>query len=237
MDVQINIADVVADVQFRLHVPTIGTTSFVTSAQMLQLLKRSVGRLSALLTRSFSDGYWARTATLTTQAGVDVVSLPPGFQTLTSLHWVDGNDALLLARAHDVDYTPHAESWAGSYPWLWDVGRASRYVLEGSAIRLIPPPAGAYTLRCAYQAGLSISSLDDVISAQDDSWADWLALDACIIIRSREDKDASNFILLKQEIEQNLRDQAQQRDRLATYQIRDVRDELEGLPFYGRRGF
>jgi hypothetical protein len=64
-----------------------------------------------------------------------------------------------------------------------------------------------------------------------------LALDCCIVIRSREDKDASNFVLLKQEIEANLRDQAQQRDRLATYQIRDVRGELDQTPFFGRRGF
>lgn len=238
MDVTINMADVVSDVQFRLHIPTIGSTSFITSAQMLQLLTRSVGRLGALLTRSFSDGYWARTANLTTQAGVDVVSLPAGFNTLTSLHWISGNDAVLLQRAHDTDYTPKPQSWSGSpLPWGWDATRVSGYVLEGYAIRLVPPPADVYTLRCAYQAGLTITSLTDNISAEDISWADWLALDCCIVIRSREDKDASNFVLLKQEIETNLRDQAQQRDRNAVYQIRDVRNELDSNPFYYRRGF
>jgi hypothetical protein len=240
MDVTINMADVVSDVQFRLHIPTIGSTSFVTSAQMLQLLQRSVGRLGALLTRSFSDGYWARTADLTTQAGVDVVSLPPGFTTLTSLHWINGNDAVLLLRAHDVDYTPRAQSWTGSplLPWGWNGARVSGYVLEGSAIRLIPPPSDVYTLRCAYQAGLSITSLADNISAEDISWADWLALDCCIVIRSRESKDASDFIMLKQEIETNLRDQAQQRDRNAVYQVRDARNELDNTnPFFYRRGF
>lgn len=238
MDVTINMADVVTDVQFRLHLPTIGSTSFITSAQMLQLLQRSVGRLGALLTRSFSDGYWARTANLATQAGVDVVSLPPGFATLTSLHWVSGNDAVLLQRAHDTDYTPTAQSWSGSpLPWGWDTSRVSGYVLEGYAIRFVPPPAAVYTLRCAYQTSLSITSLTDNISAEDISWADWLALDCCIVIRSREDKDASNFVLLKQEIERNLRDQAQQRDRLAVYQVRDVRNEVNTNPFYYRRGF
>jgi hypothetical protein len=236
--VTIDIADVVSDVQFRLHIPTIGTTSFITSPQMLQLMKRSVGRLGALLTRSFSDGYWARTATLQTQAGVDLVSLPAGFRTLTSLHWVNGNYAQLLERAHDVDFDPRPQAWSGTpMPWGWDASRKSKYVLEGSVIRLTPPPAGVYTLRCAYQAGLAITSLTDTISAQDESWADWLALDACIVIRSREDKDPSNFVLLKQEIEANLRDQAQQRDRNAVYQIRDTRGELDMTPFFGRRGY
>jgi hypothetical protein len=233
MAVTINIADVVEDVQFRLHVPTIGTTTFITSDQMLQLMKRSVARLGELLTRSFSDGYWARTATLTTQANVDLVSLPSGFRTLTSLHWVHGENAVLLDRAHDVDYSPRPENWAGS-PRLWE-SRKSEYVLEGNVIRLTPPPAAVYTLRCAYQAGLAITSLTDTISAQDTSWADWLALDACIVVRSREDKDATNFLMAKGEIEANLRDQAQQRDRLAVYQIRDVRNELDA--FFGRRGF
>jgi hypothetical protein len=239
MAVSINVADVVDDITFRLHLPAIATTGFVTPTAMLKLLQRSVGRLGDLLTKLFGDDYFAREATLTTQAGIDLVSLPSGLTTLTSLHWVSGNYAHLLERAHSTEYTPNPQSWTSApLPWGWDAGRRSRYVLEGSVIRLTPPPADVYTLRCAYQAALTITSLTDTIQAQSQAWADWLALDACIVLRSRQDKDASNFLALKGEIEANLRDAAANRDRNGITQVRDVRGELDCMqlgvwPFRG----
>ena len=237
--ISISIADVISDVQFRLHLPSIGSTTFITNAQALLLTQRAVGRLGAMLTRAFGDSYWARTATLATQANLDLVSLPQDFTTLTSLHWIDGTHAHLLERAHDTTYSANPQAWDSSGD-IWTYGRRSSYVIEANTIRLIPAPTQVYTLRCAYQTGLSISSLTDTIQCQDQSWPEWLALDICEVIRQREDKDSSNFSQRKVVIEDQLKTQASQRDRNGVTQVRDVRHEDcygYGLWPFNRSGF
>lgn len=214
MAISIAIADVLTQVQFRLHLPAVGSGTFVTSGSALALAKSSVSRLGAMLNRSFGDNYFAQTATLSTQAGVDLVSLPASFKDLLSLHWVDGDRAELLERAEITEYDPLPRAWSRA-------SGAPRYRLEGNVVVLTPPPSEVYTLRCAYTTGLSITSLADTIQANA-GCDEWLVLDICEMIRDREDKDASRFTVRKMQIEADLRSQAVRRDRSGVSQVRDV---------------
>jgi hypothetical protein len=177
-----------------------------------------VSRLSAMLTRLFGDSYFTETATLTTQAGLDLLSLPNNFAQLHSIHWMDGAQAYELWRAdvHDYEQTPRA----------WSTHEPPTYRIESSVIRLVPAPMAAHLVRISYTTGLFITSLTDSFPGQI-GWDEWLILDVCEMIRDREDKDATRFTARKMEIERQIKDQATQRDRYSVTQVRDVRGELD----------
>lgn len=213
--------DVIDQVRWRLHLPAFSSSSFVTTSDILALVKSSGRRLSGLLTRLYGDAFFAETATLTTVAGFDLVSLPSNFATLRSLHWIDGNNALELARANPGDYDPEAVAWGS----ISDIGLTSAtptYALEANVIRLTPTPAAAYTLRLGYTSGIFITAASDTIQGQI-GWDEWMILDCCQRIREREQKNASEFIRDRLELEEQIKDQASQRDRYANVQVVDRR--------------
>lgn len=208
--------DVVDQVVFRLHIPTPASGEFITSTAMLSLVKSAVNRLSGLLTRSFGDGYFAEDMTFQTQEGVDVISLPPNFETLRSLHLVHENKAYELERADPEDYSIETRNWTQCLP---------KYTVEANVIRLTPPPAGEYTLRIGYSSALTVSALSDTIYGQL-SWAEWLIADICCKIRQREQRPFDEFMQDKMLIEDQIKSQAAQRDRSGSVQVRDARGAL-----------
>src|ERR1044072_2002038 len=141
--------DVVDQVVFRLHIPTPAVGEFITPTHMLALVKSAVNRLSGLLTRSFGDGYFAEDMTILTQEDVDVISLPPNFETLRSLHLVHENKAYELERADAADFDLTSRNWLEGLP---------RYTVEANVIRLFPPPDRAFTLRVGYSSSLSVTA-------------------------------------------------------------------------------
>lgn len=216
--------DVVDQVVFRLHIPTPDVGEFVTDTHMLALVKSAVNRLSGLLTRSFGDGYFAEDMTFQTQAGVDVISLPPNFETLRSLHLIHNDKAYELERAEPEDYSIEATNWLSHLP---------RYTVEANVIRLTPPPDNEYTLRIGYSSALSVSALTDTIYGQL-SWAEWLVADICCKIRQREQRPYDEFMQDKLLIEDAIKSQAAQRDRSGSVQVRDARGALGRDHVWGR---
>ncbi len=224
MAIAINIqSDVIYAVVFRLQLPTPAAGQFVTDADMLLLAKSSVSRLSALLIRLFSDDYFLLTSTLTTQAGIDIVSLPANFATLRSVWWVSAdNKSHPLTRADISDYDPTAVAWESGSDLYWTGARLPRYRIEANVLVLTPIPNAVYNLRVSYTTGLFITALSDTIFGQI-GWAEWLICDICQRIREREQKPADEFIRDRMEAEVNIQSQAANRDRFSACQVRDTR--------------
>ncbi len=223
MSTSILISDVLEQAAFRLHLPDFASGEFVTNTQALQLAKMSVSRLGAMLNRVYDGSYFTQIATLSTQAGVDVVSLPTDCKDLVSLIWVaNSTRSHVLERSVVTDYQPDARAWSWSY--------LPKYRLEGNVIVLTPAPTAVETLRCTYTTGLSITATSDTIQALP-GCDEWLVLDVCQIIRDREDKDASNFIGQKLKIEEDLKAQAAKRDRHGVTTVRDVTGALDCDPY------
>lgn len=226
MSISISIADVLTRAAFRTHLPTFGPGQFVTSPDALMIAQDAVSRLGSMLLLSFGDAYFAQTATLQTQAGLDLVSLPAGFSTLRTLHFIDGTHATLLKRAFDQEYhvTPR--------PWNWR--SEPRYRIEGNVLVFTPIPDAVYTLRCAYTTGLSIASATDTIQGQP-GWSEWLVLDCIEQILDRSDKDATRYTARKADVERKLKEEAKNRDRGGVMSPRDVTGQLDDFEHAMRR--
>lgn len=213
--------DVLDQVRFRLHLPAYSASSFVTTSDALALAKSAGRRLSGILTRLYGDGFFTETATLTTVPDFDLVSLPENFATLRSLHWFDGTNSLELGLARAGDFDPTSQSW-GQLSELGLTSLRPTFALEANVIRLYPTPAEAYELRLSYTSGIFIASASDDVQGQI-GWDEWMVLDICQRIREREQKDASEFIRDRMELEEQIKEQASQRARYQTHQVVDRR--------------
>ena len=224
---------VIDSVVSRLQLPTPAAGEFLTPAICLDFIQSSCERLSGLVTRAFGDHYWQQTATLATQAGLDLVSLPTDTMTVSSVHWLVNNQAYALKRADVHEYVATASTWGQPNDWGW-VGQLPLYTLEANVLRFVPTPNAVYSLRVAYTTGLFVTALTDTIPANL-GWKEWLICDVAEQVRQREDKDASNFTARRMEVQEQILDQASQRDRFATYQVRNVRSLDTRNPLNRRR--
>jgi hypothetical protein len=219
----LTLQSVVDSAVIRLQIPTPAVGEFLTPAMCLDFIQSGCERLSGLVTRAFGDHYWQQTATLATQAGLDLVSLPSDTMTISSVHWLTNNSAYPLARADVHEYDPRSQSWGQPNDWSPTYGVLPMYTVEANVIRLVPTPNAVYSLRVAYTTGLFVTALTDTIPANL-GWKEYLVNDFAEMVRQREDKDASNFTARRMEVQDQILDQAAQRDRFATYQVRDTRN-------------
>lgn len=227
MPVSIEAQDVLDAVAFRCHLPAFASGEFISATEALTLLNSSARRLSGLVSRLYGDLYWASSITLTTQADIDILSMPSDFHTLTSVHWINGNDAVEMQRADVHEYSAVSKNWN-------DVD-VPRFRLEGAGVLvLVPTPSAAYSVRVAYASvGVLFASASDTFNGLP-GWDEWLTLDMCQRIREREQKPADEFIRDRLELEAQMKEQASQRDRYTAVQVRDATGALNTVTRFKR---
>jgi hypothetical protein len=221
MATNVLVSELLEESRIRLDYPAFTTTTFVTSAAALSMLKFSARRLSGILRRANSD-YFTTTSTVPTVASTATVSLPSNMSDLIQVAWLrSATDSVPLERA-SVDQllvpTEDVRAWSG----------APLYRLEGNLIRLFPTPDQIYTLSLYYDTGIYVSATSDNIACQP-GWDEWLVLDFCIKCRQREEKPADDFMMAVGKLEPEIVRQATTRDRFRTSEIRDLWDGGEWI--------
>ncbi len=209
---------------FRLHCPTFAAGEFVSLADALRILRGSCARLSSLLAGVAGSELFARTDSLTVQAGLGMASLPQDFETLRTVALNLNGTVYELRPAHPggeagstgASVTPGASK-------TWTSCELPGYWLEDQIIRFSSAPAAASEVTVSYVAsGLTIVDEDSylVLGA---GWDEWLVNDFCEKVRVREQKDASDFRQMRAEATQLVLAGAVKRDRFGPLSIRDVR--------------
>jgi hypothetical protein len=208
------VSAIIEEVRTRLDLPTITSTTFINTTNSLNLVKYSARRLGAIIRRVDSD-YFLTTATLTTIANVNEVSLPDNFSDLRSLAWMRSTNErvpLELASVDDFDATSEdGESWQS----------APRYRLTSGVVMLFPKPNAAYSLSVYYDTGIYVSATTDIISCQP-GWDEWIVLDVASRVRTMEEKDAADILAERAKVEFDIVKQASSRDKYMSHQVRDL---------------
>jgi hypothetical protein len=217
MATSVLVSEVLEEARVRLDLPAFSTTTFVTSAAALNFVKFGARRLSAILRRAYGSEYFTTRTTLSTQANVDTVSLPSNFTDLRQLAWMRTSTESVPLEMASVD------EWLASSEDVQPWNSAPKYRLIGQTITLYPCPNAIYTLSLYYDTGIFVTATSDTISAQP-GWEEWLVLDFCIRVRQKEEKDASDFIVERESVEQEILAAAQARDRFQTHTVRDLWD-------------
>lgn len=218
------VSDLLAEAAFRLHLPDFDTGEFVTKAEALRILRGSCSRLATLLSSTFGSELFARTDTLTVQAGLDMASLPQDFELLRTVHLGLNGSLLELQPGHpagDAGLGGFSEQDASSVTWT--SCNLPRYWIEDQILRLSSSPSAAAELTVSYVAsGLTFVDETSVLMLGA-GWDEWLVSDLCIKVRGREQKDASDFRQDRADATQLVMAAAVRRDRFAAQAVRDVR--------------
>ncbi len=221
----------VSDIQSRVctlcDLPaTLTTDTTVTAAQMLDFLKVSCEMLSGLVGERAAEMYFVTSGTLSTVAATATVALPSGFSDLLKLTWQKSeSEEVALERAQPEDMRAWPLSWGDS-----ECTRVT-YALRGSNLALYPTPDAIYTLNIDYSTGLYPTSTASTFVAKD-NWQLWVTYQACLLVRARQQKDASDFrvMLYGPDMETggltaSIRRQLK-RDKVGVRRVRDVRGAL-----------
>lgn len=243
MAITIQPSDILSQVAFRLHLPDFAAGEFVSQTQALLLLQNASERLTSMLLAAFGTDYFAQQFTVSTQAGVDTVSLPTDCATVNGVYWLytsgTATSAIRLEHAPLLDEDLTSRAWDTPSGWFYSSRgplNAPSYRIEGNVLVLRPVPSAVYQMRIDYQNTPSLAALSDVIYGQA-GWKEWLILDVCSQIADREDKDISRWESKKAQVEDELKAAAENRDRNASYQARDVRNALSSRDQWRRRWY
>lgn len=179
---QVSLATIREEVRQRCDLPdTFATNAYISQALVDGWINRAARRLAERII-ALDEDYTTTVATLVTQAGVGLVSLPSDCFKLVRLVWARGtNDLVPLRRAlHD--------EWLGmgDVNLAWTGGAA--YGIVGSTVQFWPTPDGAYSLRAHY-----VQLPTDLVADGDSlnlgpGWEEWIIADVCGRVASKEER-------------------------------------------------
>lgn len=215
MSVSVLVSEVIERARQRCALPAFSATTFVTSTEVLDMVKASCQRLSAIVDEAWGENYFTTSGTLTTTAGLEYVSLPANFASLLRIAWVKSDTDHVMLRAASVD------DWSPSVQ-TWDSCGGPRYRITGNTIEFWPLPDDAHTLKIYYSTGIFITATTDTIQTRN-GWDEWLVLDLRIKILDKYDQDWTGIAAMQAKVEHDIRAQLTTRDRGAVHQVRDLR--------------
>lgn len=200
--------------------PAFTTDTPITSAAILDFAKLACTLLAGVVRERSSELLLGGSTQLTTSTGISLVSLSPiEAEDIIRISWLKSPSEEIPLRIADSDRMQ-------AYPAAWS-GAEILYRPQGQAIELFPTPDDVYTLNFYYQGGIYITAAADTLTLRD-AWDQWIALQMCILVRTRQQKDSSDFAAMLGMVDQTVRT-GLRRDRFAVRQIRDQRATYDRL--------
>jgi hypothetical protein len=205
---------------------TLTTDTTVTLAEMLDYLKMACTLLGGAVKKRSSEFYFTTSSNLSTVANTATVAIPSGFSDLYYLKWLkSSSEEIDLYRATPEDFKAYPNTWNRSEcPKIY-------YRLVGDNIEFFPTPDAVYTVKAYYSTGLYPTDLSSTFNGRD-GWDQWIALQAALMVRTRQQKDAADIRMLlygsdgiSGGVNGALLDQLK-RDKYGVRQVRDVRGSI-----------
>lgn len=216
MSVLVLVSDLIERVRLDCEQPTFDANTHVTATAALDFIRRSASKLAGLVQEAgASEQHLTLSTTLTTTANVATVSLPANTIDVIRLAMViDSNREAVMELASMEDWDPGPAWW--NDPWS-----VPRYRLIGGTVTMFPTPSTARAIRAYYTVGFTVTATTDLLALQP-NWDEYIVANACVLVRNRENKDASEFRAALAEADGAIRRQIR-RDKNAVHVTRDVR--------------
>lgn len=148
------------------------------------------------------ENYFVTETSLTTTANSDTVSLPATFYKLVGLDFLDGNIYRRLG-AHDIQARTRYGTLAG---------QPRSYRLQGGALRLLPTPDAAYTLRLLYIPAAPKLSADGDTFDGINGFESLVVQKALLLCDMREERPLGDRMAIIQKLEDRVRTAVSARD-------------------------
>jgi hypothetical protein len=210
-------SDLLETARTRAEIPEFTSTTNVTDTQAVEDLKGTLRRYSSIVGMAGGAALLMSSATITTQADLDLVSLPTDFQSLGTVYWQkDATTRVPLTRLgrDDLGDTTSREWDETYYP--------PAYAIKGNTLQLRPVPAGEYTLKVEHTAPLTVAGTSDYVSLVPGA-DEWVVLDLVQKWKTRLKEDTSDIKMERAMVEADLRTQIKRIDGFKRTKPRNTR--------------
>lgn len=215
MSILVPVSDLVERIQLDCGLPEFTTNTAITSAAVLDFVKRGAQKLAGLVqSAGAGEQYLSLTTSLTTTAGVPTVSLPSNTQDVLRVGWMYDGDREIQLSVASID------AWDSSEP-NWGVDAVPTFRVMGNTLMLFPTPQSVKTINLFYTVGFSVTSTSDILALRE-SWDEFIVAEANIMVRNRLEKACPEFLMARDEARSAVVSQLR-RDRAGIRQVRDVR--------------
>jgi hypothetical protein len=227
MSFTVLVSELQEQVRLDCGLPVYTTNTNISTALILDFVKRSARKCYAIAQRAGADQHYFTTqSSLSTVVGVATVALPSNAQDVVRVAMVDtqGREVMLEPAALD-DWDPTAQ---GMSAYL-DI--VPRYRVIGDTIKLFPTPQTVRTLRVDYTIGFTVASTASSLAVRP-FWDEYMVANCCVLVRNRQSQACPEFIT-ERDAAAGAITQTIKRDRAGPRQIRDVAPNF--FDSYGRR--
>jgi hypothetical protein len=179
------IADILTDAARMANVPAFAADTNVTTTMATYWVVQGARTFTARLRSAFGeDADYLREATITSQAGINTVSLPPDAGEVHSVLWCRTASDYRLLRNGTQDRLVDLQE-GNPMPWR-EFGEPS-FRLEGETLAFYPPSSEAENLIVFYTSHLKLGG-QTYFSARLDTDR-WLALDVAVRVLQSQGRD------------------------------------------------
>jgi hypothetical protein len=219
----VQVSDLIERCQTDCALPEFSTETLITSAMVLDYMKRGAQKLAALIQQNGADQqYLTLDTTLAITANSPIVSLPVNTLDIIRVAIITSGSQECMLEPADVG------AWDPNPGLLTSLDLAvPRYSVQGNTITLYPTPTNAGTLHVYYTVGFTVTATSDYLALRP-NWDEFIVNWANTMIRMRQEKDAADFVYARKEAENAIVSQLK-RDRAGPRQIRDVRAPWMGI--------
>lgn len=187
----------------------IENSNFITDAELLTYINKSIAELHDVLTQKFGNDYFASSTTVSLVAGTDSYNLPSDFFKLLGVDLqLTTSDYVTLKKFEFNERNRIQNSllrgvYGSSY---------FRYRLRGSQIWISPVPTGSESLRVWYvplptQLASDSDTLDGV-----NGWEEYVIIDSAIKCLEKEESDTQGLQIRKEQMKKRIEEAAGNRD-------------------------
>jgi len=207
------------DCRLEYDLPAFSSTGFVTTTNVTRLINLALKDYYALLLACYGDDYFDTETTLTTTSGVELSSLPTGFEKLRKVLWLRGTDDVV-----EIKPASSEDRALGGYDAKsWDA-YGPRYRLQGGTIRWYPKPADAYSVQLVYAALPADLVADEETFEAVPSAESYIINEVCRRIAVRQDSErVGTFAYERDRAEQRIRIYASERDEAEPQTLRGIK--------------
>jgi len=176
-------------------------SQFITDAELTGYINASIKLLYDLLTNA-GEFYYFNTQTINIVANQDSYPLDASFYKLM------GVDLVVDSLGNGVTLKPFQFEQRNSYLFTptWNVVGLSylRYMIQGNNIKFVPMPSGATTVKVFYVPKFNNLSGDSDTFDGINGWEEFVIVDSCIKMLTKEESDISTFAAQRADLAQRI---------------------------------
>jgi hypothetical protein len=192
-------------------------SSVFTPPILNRWINRAIAEVRDLVISTDEHFYTVLDTSLTTAAGVETVALPSNFYVFKSLGLLDGSRSQRIRRGRLHDW----------HRFVGGTGKPCFYLIQGAALRLMPTPDAAYSLRLFYDP-VHVDLAADGDTFDSVNYYDELVVQKVLLrCDQREERSTADRRATIAELEKRVRKMAADQDRGEPQYMADLGDERD----------